>query len=127
MSEVRANTISAANGTDPVTLTKQSAAKAWVAYDQGVNAIKSSFGISSQVDDATGRTTSNFTSSFSSVDNYCVVGSIFDGSGANDTRIFNHDVNNDTYTASAVKYYCWDGSGLNDAHRFFVSFHGDLA
>ena len=29
MSEVRANTISAANGTGPITLTKQSAAKAW--------------------------------------------------------------------------------------------------
>ena len=29
MSELRADTISASNGTGPVTLTKQSAAKAW--------------------------------------------------------------------------------------------------
>ncbi len=33
MSEIRATTISDAAGTGPITLTKQSAAKAWVSYN----------------------------------------------------------------------------------------------
>ena len=102
-------------------------AAAYVTYAQQDNIIKTSLNISSQTDDSTGRTTSSFTSSFSSVNNYCVVGQVFDGSGANDARTLNQDVNNDTYTASAVKYYNWDGNGLNDGYRYFVSFLGDLA
>jgi hypothetical protein len=33
LSNIRATTISALNGTDPITLTKQSAAKAWVNFN----------------------------------------------------------------------------------------------
>lgn len=63
MSEVRTNTISAANGTDPVTLTKQSAAKAWVNFNgTGVVAIRDSQNGSSITDLAAGEYTFNFTS-----------------------------------------------------------------
>ena len=77
MSEVRANTISAANGTDPVTLTKQSAAKACGMIDMpadfgSANAIYASINVSSVTDDSTGNTTVALSSSFSSNTSKCV-------------------------------------------------------
>ena len=64
MSEIRTDTISAANGTDPVTLTKQSAAKAWVNFNgSGTVAIRDSQGVSGMVDEGTGDYTSTVTSS----------------------------------------------------------------
>ena len=65
MSEIRANTISAANGTGPVTLTKQSAAKVWAHFDFG-GTIDESFNVSSLTDNTTGRSSLNFTSSMNS-------------------------------------------------------------
>ena len=65
MSEIRANTISAANGTDPVTLTKQSAAKAWATFDQGTPEILDSVNTSSLTDTSTGRGDLNWTSAMS--------------------------------------------------------------
>ena len=76
MSEIRANTISAANGTDPVTLTKQSAAKAWVNFNgTSTIAIRDSSGVSSLTDNATGTYTVNFTNAFGDGDySYAGVG-----------------------------------------------------
>ena len=56
MSELRADTITASDGTSPVTLTKQSAAKAWVTFYQpsGTLTILGSFNISSSTDDGVG-------------------------------------------------------------------------
>ena len=68
MSDIRVDTISAANGTDPVTLTKQSAAKAWVRYNQLSNAINTSFNVSSMTDTSTGDSNVNFTSSLDAAD-----------------------------------------------------------
>lgn len=65
MSEIRVNTISAANGTDPVTLTKQSAAKAWW-YSNADAVLQDSFNISSSTDVSTGRHQVDFTNSMSS-------------------------------------------------------------
>jgi hypothetical protein len=50
LSDIRVDTISAANGTDPVTLTKQSAAKAYISYSVGSGATDS-LNISSTVDE----------------------------------------------------------------------------
>jgi len=73
LSEIRANTISAANGTDPVTLTKQSAAKAWVNFNgTGTAAIRGSQGVSGLVDNGTGRFSVNFTNAMSNA-NYAAV------------------------------------------------------
>ena len=64
MSEIRANTISDAAGTGPVTLTKQSAAKVWVNWtDAGV--VNDSLNISSVTDNSAGNFTLNFSSNFS--------------------------------------------------------------
>jgi hypothetical protein len=67
MSDLRVNTISASDGTSPVTLTKQSAAKVLYAFDQigghyGLNTASSeNLNVSSVVDHATGSTKPSFT------------------------------------------------------------------
>ena len=68
MSDFRVDTISAANGTDPVTLTKQAAAKVFASYDlKGNTAYASSLNTSSFADVAVGKSKFNFTSSMSAV------------------------------------------------------------
>ena len=62
MSEIRANTISDAAGTGPVTLTGQFAAKAWVNFNgTGTVAIRESGNVTSITDNGTGDYTVNFT------------------------------------------------------------------
>ena len=69
MSELRADTITASNGTSPVTLTGQTAAKAWVNFNgTGTPAIRQSGNISSITDNSTGTFTANFTSSLTDAD-----------------------------------------------------------
>ena len=78
MSELRADTITASDGTSPVTLTKQSAAKAWASFDQGATGhpvyADSSLNTSSTLDVAAGVTKLTFTNSFSNA-TYGVSGS----------------------------------------------------
>ena len=67
MSELRADTITASDGTSPVTLTKQSAAKVYFNVDQTAGSILAgSFNVSSAVDNSAGDFTVNFTNNFSS-------------------------------------------------------------
>ena len=67
MSEIRATTISDAAGTGPITLTKQSAAKALAKFNGQSSplSLDSSQNVSSLTDTATGRPQVNFTTSFS--------------------------------------------------------------
>ena len=66
MSEIRATTISDSAGTGPITLTGQSAAKAWVSINQSSTlVVNSSFNISSSVDVQTGYSYHNLTNSYS--------------------------------------------------------------
>lgn len=64
MSEIRATTISDSAGTGPITLTKQSAAKAWTSWNQATPGIHDSLNTSSLTDTATGKGALNWTSSF---------------------------------------------------------------
>ena len=66
MSELRADTITASNGTSPVTLTKQNAAKMWVSYDPRGNIFYGSFNASAITDNGTGQHQITISSSFSS-------------------------------------------------------------
>lgn len=69
MSELRANTISDAAGTGPVTLTGQYAAKAWVNFNgTGTVAIRQSGNVSSITDNGTGDYTVNFTTAVPTTD-----------------------------------------------------------
>ena len=66
MSEIRATTISDAAGTGPITLTGQSAAKAWVNFDQFyTNSIRDSYNVSSVSDNSVGNHTITFNNSMS--------------------------------------------------------------
>ena len=74
MSNIRANTISAANGTGPVALTKQQAAKAWINWNgESGSSIRDSFGVSGLVDHGTGNQTISFSSAFTNND-YAMAG-----------------------------------------------------
>jgi len=74
MSELRADTITASDGTSPVTLTKQSAAKAWTRQDQrSALTTTSSFNFSSATDVGTGHVQISFGSNMSDA-NYTIVG-----------------------------------------------------
>ena len=79
-SVLNVDTIVDAAGTGPVTLTKQSAAKAWVVYDQSANAVRNSFNASSIADTATGDFLRNHTSSFSDAYYTNSTGGSYDGS-----------------------------------------------
>ena len=66
MSDIRAGTISDAAGTGPITLTKQSAAKAWVNFNgTGTAAIRESFNVGSITDNGIGDYTANMSSNMS--------------------------------------------------------------
>jgi len=75
MSTLKADTIVASDGSSPVALTKQSAAKAWADFSlSGSHSISASFNFSSITDNGTGKTTLTLASSMSSA-NYACSGS----------------------------------------------------
>ena len=60
--------IAAKDGTSPVALTKQQAAKVYFKYTQSTPAVNDSFNVSSITDNSTGSLTPNYTNSFDSSD-----------------------------------------------------------
>ena len=128
MSTLKADTLVALDGTSPVTLTKQSAAKAWVDKPQNGASINASFNISSLDDDGVGNYGLNFVSSMSSV--YYAVLTGADDNTASDSVIGN-DTTNGTITASGVDletFYVTAADYRTDYDtRAFVSINGDLA
>ncbi len=66
MSELRTDTITASDGTSPVTLTKQSAATARLTYDQPASTNVDSLNISSATDVSEGLVLSTFSNAYSS-------------------------------------------------------------
>jgi hypothetical protein len=122
LSEIRATTISDAAGTGPITLTGQSAAKAWasVYYSSGTPTASASFNISSLSDNGTGNYSANFTSSMNSsnygagaISIYNTRVATFNSTGASLFNIMIYDI-------SVAPTYLADSSS-----RF--SIHGDLA
>jgi hypothetical protein len=73
MSTLKADTIVAADGSSPVTLTKQSAAKHWVNMNAGTT-INDSFNTASVTDNGTGDHASTMTNAMANI-NYVVTGS----------------------------------------------------
>lgn len=75
MGELRVDTLSAENGTSPVDLTGQSAAKAWSHFNgTGTIATRDSFNVSSLTDRGTGKYSVNHTNNMSDA-NYSIVSS----------------------------------------------------
>lgn len=70
-SQLNVDTLVAANGTDPVTLTKQEAVKHWVNYDATNSTTDGSLNQSSVTDYSAGEFASNFTNNFGSASDKC--------------------------------------------------------
>jgi len=126
MSELRTDTISASNGTSPVTLTKQSAAKVWLSYKgTSTNSIYDSLGVSSVSDDAVGEYTPTFSSAFSGADDYAIAGFVQGDSGGGDRNI--SGMGTPTTTARQIETNRGHDSADIDCSHVQISVHGDLA
>ena len=124
MSEIRATTISDAAGTGPITLTKQSAAKAWLFYNGSGNSVRDSFNVASVTDNATGDFTKNMTSAFATA-NYTAVAS--SGTAASDHRLVTPNFNAaPTTTATRMRVH-YNSSTATDDNYISSTSHGDLA
>lgn len=122
MSTLKADTIVAADGTSPVTLTKQSAAKAWVRYDgAATSTITSSFNFSSVTDNATtGDVTFAFANSMADAD--------YLGGAGNDATSTSTGVKPVAYTASTIRVATtlYNAAAYDSSDCCFTVF-GDLA
>ena len=127
MSTLHANTVETSSG-GAVTLTKQSACKAWLGMDQiGTQAIHGSFNIASTTDTATGRTEFTFTNNYSDV-NYCGTAASHYSGVASHASPYPGDPDASTHTTSGTLVLCYqNASGAADAS--VVNWHGmgDLA
>jgi len=117
MSEIRATTISDAAGTGPITLTKQSAAKAWINFDGDNISIRDSLNAASIVDEGTGVTRINFSNAMAN-DDYAI-------------QSHDHSYGNgwsDSLTTTSYKTRRRNESaGYVDVTQIWGLIHGDLA
>ena len=118
MSEIRATTISDAAGTGPITLTKQSAAKAWVNANGGI-AIRDSLNVSSMTDISNGVHTFSFANNMSAAETYGIT-------GAGNSGVVN--IWGSLNLANGFRTYVTDYSGTATDQGFIMySIDGDLA
>ncbi len=125
MSTLKADTIVASDGTSPVTLTKQHAAKAWGNLDgTGTIAIRNSFNISSADDIGTGIYDFNYVNSMSN-DDYAPNESVSETSG------FEGNLNRypaiDGVSTSSIRFGATFSGSNYDVDELYVTIHGDLA
>ncbi len=123
MSTVHCNTVQTSSG-GAVTLTKQSAAKAWCNFNStGTLAIRETLNISSITDNNTGHYTANFTNSMSDAD-YAPNGS---GQNSSNTAI-GLTFNPNTLTASTLEMnFRNESAASRDGAITTITTHGDLA
>ena len=134
MSEVRVNTISAANGTGPVTLTKQIALKAFVTYDGTISALttRDTLNQSALTDNANADHTANHTNSFNNATNYLALGTGgYTANGAAGGHIgfdrISSSGNESAPTTSARRISHQIGSTIDEQKYASIAFAGDLA
>lgn len=119
-SVLNVDTIAAKNGTSPVALTKQSAAKVWGSFVGGTAAISDSLNISSTADNGTGDHTANYTNALLN-DDYSISGSCETA-----RRYFSVNSGSDKTTTSVRFVLYVDNGTINDTDSSLVN-HGDLA
>ena len=134
MSTLKADTIVAADGSSPVTLTKQAAAKAFVSYTSSTShTIRSSLNTGSITDNGTGDTTINFSSNFDSTTSHCCADVHGTQSGSFPSAAYFDGatfVHGQSYTTSSVRQgvgFRNTGSAFSDDDRVGLIIHGDLA
>ena len=121
MSEIRVTTISDTAGTGPVTLTKQSAPKAWVDYSGSGTTYNASFNASSATDNGTGDYTFNLTNAFGSANYAGVVDAL--NTDANNFDTFMHTQAAGSFSA---KLRVGDSGSDTDKETYGIAC-GDLA
>ena len=123
MSTLKASTVETSSG-GAVTLTKQSACKAWMAIDQipASQAIHSSFNISSIADNTTGTTDFNFTNNFSSTSYAATASSHYSGIASHASR-FAGDKDESSQTTSSNVIQCYVNAG-STGDGSTVTWHG---
>jgi hypothetical protein len=122
-SVLNVDTLVAANGTDPVTLTKQSAAKIFERHNAS-HSLDSSFGVSSITDEGVGQTTVTYLNALSSATQ------IISGSaGNNDTNECVITTTAAVANTTTTHYYAVADSGGSYRDRAVNAtlVHGDLA
>lgn len=127
MSDIRANTISDVAGTGPITLTKQSAAKAWANIEGTTTTARDSINVSSITDTAGGRHGLNFTTSFNSSD-FCASGSARGTHNGSTNLVWMQD-QDISKSASKVSYIIKRGNSTSSSDNSdeHTHIHGDLA
>ena len=124
MSTIKVDTLVAADGSSPTTLTKQEAAKSWLLYTQNNNTLQSSFGVSSISDDSAGRFTTTFTSAFTGTLDYNQVGMSQSGS----STAYNVTIQRDgTPTTTTCQFEVVFNNGTFSDLANSVACFGDLA
>ena len=123
MSTLKADTIQNTSG-GAVTLTNQSAAKAWIDYKgTDTNAVQASFNISSVTDNGTGDYTIILSNSMSSAE-YAIVDGAYRLENSNSPSIAGFQ----TPTSSQYIHNHWNsGFGVSDMFRTYSQVMGDLA
>lgn len=123
MSEIRANTISDAAGTGPVTLTGQSAAKTFAYFDQSTLTLGASLNVSSTTDSATGVFALNFSSAYAAYTDRAITGCAIESAA----RVLFLSGPDDASTTACLMYTTDAAATGYDANRSGVAIHGDLA
>jgi len=124
-SVLNVDTIAAKDGTSPVALTKQHAAKQWCSVDQTGFTVNDSFNTTSVTDNGTGDFNPNFTNNMGGANDYAVALCCGDG-GA---RFHGDVVNKAAVTTSTYRTY-WvntTNAAVNDNDIATTTVHGDLA
>ena len=123
-SVLNVDTIAAKDGTSPVGLTKQHAAKAWLYAQQRTSTVeaKNSFNVSTWVDDATGQSLTNFVNAMSNTNYNIMVSHNY----ASATKTGCSDAL--SVTSSQLKQKDYDYTGTSYDHDYvYNNVHGDLA
>jgi len=130
LSEIRVTTISDTAGTGPVTLTKQSAAKAWVSFNGNTDSIKSTFNISSLTDNATGDYSVTLINAMSNA-TYSYNGTSSNWETTNSDSYMTFHGYEGGQTASVVRCITirqrYDAIAQKDPKTVNINTHGDLA
>ena len=126
-SVLNVDSIAAKDGTSPVELTKQSAAKAWANINQSGNAVRGTLGLSGITDNAGGDVSINFSNAFDSTNNYAVNGTTGSNASSPDSYVTAPDGDR-TYSTTTVGLNLMNFNGsINDQSVLWIAVHGDLA
>jgi hypothetical protein len=129
MSTLKADTLVAADGTSPVTLTKQSAAKMWAQFNGSTNVIGGSLNASSLTDHGTGDFTLAVVNAFNANDEFAATYGGNCRSGAAINYAYGYDFGR-LPTASNMRWAMENSSGTafdNSTYGNHISVSGDLA